>query len=1858
MNRPKFNLAQLLAAAVLGFTCHVRAQTSVTLIDFGASAPVPAANDVYQLTAPSAPNFPDGLNYYIDNSVPPGQTFTTGTNANGYALNSLFIRTAGDSGSLPSGGQSYTLRLYSVSGSTAALVATYVSQAGFTFTDLHWLELTNLSFGLQPNTQYAYTFVRNSAGYENLANVGGNLYAGGEVALIPAAGGTITYGTSHNYDASFDVGLSQAASLLINPLVISPSSSVGSGTTVTISTAPAVGPGPLGYQWQADGGSGTLTNIPGATSNSVSVDTTGFGAGTYRYALVVTNSSSLASAVATLSVTAMLADVGASAPTPGTDDVYQLTAPSAANSPDGLNYYIDNSVPPGQTFTAGTNATGYVLNSLFIRTAGDSGSLPSGGQSYTLRIYSVSGSTATLVATYVSQSGFTFTDLHWLRWTGLGLGLQPHAKYAYTFVRNSAGYENLANVAGNLYAGGEVALIPAAGGNMTYGSSHNYDASFDVGLSQAASLVVNLPVISPSNSVAAGTTATITTASAAGPGPLNYQWQTDGGSGGTLTNIPGANSTSFSVNTTGWPVGAYRYAVVVNNDSNSATSASATLTVTPRLSGNATLTDSGTTIATNANSISQLTGGGTGDGLIYYDDNNPPPGQTFTTGTNAFGYTLTSVSIRTGGGTSSGTGTAQGYSLYIYSVSGNQATLIGNFTNASFSFTYGDWLTWSGFSTLMLNPNSTYAYAFRRSTAGRAGMACSPASTDLYPGGQLCLIPAGGGTITFGNTGLADAVFSIELSPLGSKTFWDYDEFSDSFWKIINVNNGLPLISSAVGSSQTHSGTFGIEEEFQVLYNFEDDTYRLRSHDTWECIEAKNASSSVGTAVVEDPNYMDAAYQHWRLIDVGGGYYMIANSDSGLVLETDNGSPANVTLATPSPSSTRQQWRFDYYYHYPKKGIGQGNPDWNRFGISWFYDWMRNGYAPDPLPPHVAYEPMQWGLSNYGGAIALPTDCGPYRTNSKPVYIMAWNEPDRPDQANFSESLAMAEWPYFQGANLPIVAPTTSLGAEWGWVNPFYNDIWSRGYRVDYSAMHWYSSPSASAVINHANWIYSCWGNRVWITEFCNIAFGFTGTWSEEDAYDQLEEFLWRAEDDWNIARHAWFPQSRDPNTQTWDKWGVNAAMYMADWYTLTPLGEMWAAFDGDRTIHTQQPYYLHSRNQLQRVTARAGGNTVDHSTIRYGGAEQQISLVDAGSGKYYIQSALDGRRLSYDGTDTYTGLTWATVGMTGRNVEWTLADAGWGCYWINNPAHSVTLRGRCWRNSYGEPYSIYYDVDAMGNSSAGDETRFRLIKPYFSVNLNGELGRYGFEGNANDATPMANHGKVSPAGVSYVTGHGGGQAVQFDGASGCIQISSSVLQQKPHSENTSFTIAFWMKTSQTGGSGSQWTAGAGLVDGDVAGSASDFGISLLGGRVAFGCGRGVADTVADKTLLSTVSVNNGQWHHVAATRKSDGAMQLFVDGNLQASGSGPSQNRFAPQLLRFGGLLSGSNFYSGALDDARIFSYVLHSSQISALITNVPTPWIDADVGSPGFAGYANVKSGVWTIGGGGSGIANQWDQFHFVHQPVTGDRTLIARITALPTTWDGRTITNSKVGLMFRESTAGDAKFIGVTYSHSQGLQLLSRDATGASVTQAGGSAPISAAPFWLKLLRTGNAFTAYRAITPATPADGDWVLIGAHTNAMSTNLLTGIGVSSRDNNTIARAGLTSLQLVAPSPADAWRQLTFGFAANDGDAANGADPDSDGLINVWERAFGCNPKVADRNARPVAGLGTDVVTLTYHHNTAASDMSCQTEWSADLETWSTDDVTDVVLSSTNGVETHLASVPLNARDHLYLRLRLTLLP
>jgi hypothetical protein len=109
------------------------------------------------------------------------------------------------------------------------------------------------------------------------------------------------------------------------------------------------------------------------------------------------------------------------------------------------------------------------------------------------------------------------------------------------------------------------------------------------------------------------------------------------------------------------------------------------------------------------------------------------------------------------------------------------------------------------------------------------------------------------------------------------------------------------------------------------------------------------------------------------------------------------------------------------------------------------------------------------------------------------------------------------------------------------------------------------------------------------------------------------------------------------------------------------------------------------------------------------------------------------------------------------------------------------------------------------------------------------------------------------------------------------------------------FTLEFWMyATLSENESGPCQEGGYAWIGGNIAfdrdvyfdGDHGDYGISLYGGRISFG----VAKLSDANSICGATMVADNQWHHVAVTRRvSDGQLRVFVDGNVDATGAGPT---------------------------------------------------------------------------------------------------------------------------------------------------------------------------------------------------------------------------------------------------------------------------------------------------------------------------------------------------------------------------------
>lgn len=106
-------------------------------------------------------------------------------------------------------------------------------------------------------------------------------------------------------------------------------------------------------------------------------------------------------------------------------------------------------------------------------------------------------------------------------------------------------------------------------------------------------------------------------------------------------------------------------------------------------------------------------------------------------------------------------------------------------------------------------------------------------------------------------------------------------------------------------------------------------------------------------------------------------------------------------------------------------------------------------------------------------------------------------------------------------------------------------------------------------------------------------------------------------------------------------------------------------------------------------------------------------------------------------------------------------------------------------------------------------------------------------------------------------------------------------------------------------------------------------------------------------------------------------------------------------------------------------------------------------------------------------------------------------------------------------------------------------------------------------------------------------------------------------------------------------WKASAFGSSqsANAAISDDGADPDRDGLANLLEYGLGTPPLVPSSKAMtptepgtPLAGVSNGHLTLTYRCDRRKIDIELIPQWSNDLKTWHTSDITESIVPVEGG--------------------------
>jgi phosphatidylserine/phosphatidylglycerophosphate/cardiolipin synthase-like enzyme/regulation of enolase protein 1 (concanavalin A-like superfamily) len=225
------------------------------------------------------------------------------------------------------------------------------------------------------------------------------------------------------------------------------------------------------------------------------------------------------------------------------------------------------------------------------------------------------------------------------------------------------------------------------------------------------------------------------------------------------------------------------------------------------------------------------------------------------------------------------------------------------------------------------------------------------------------------------------------------------------------------------------------------------------------------------------------------------------------------------------------------------------------------------------------------------------------------------------------------------------------------------------------------------------------------------------------------------------------------------------------------------------------------------------------------------------------------------------------------------------------------------------------------------------------------------------------------------------------------------------------------------------------------------------------------------------------------------------------------------------GATSSDTQIYGSTLDGA---APPMPSSPPPPIYPPVPSPWQQADIGAVGLPGYAEFDntSAVFSVAGAGADVWGTADALHYVYEPLSGDGTIVTQVTSVQNinAW-------VKAGVMIRESLAANARQAFMLVSFSKGTAFQRRQTTGGGSVSTSGSTSV-VAPYWVRIDRSGNTFSAYQSADGAT-----WKLIGTDTIAMAGSALIGLAVSSHTTDaaalaTFAQVAVNGVAVTPPPP------------------------------------------------------------------------------------------------------------------------------
>lgn len=221
----------------------------------------------------------------------------------------------------------------------------------------------------------------------------------------------------------------------------------------------------------------------------------------------------------------------------------------------------------------------------------------------------------------------------------------------------------------------------------------------------------------------------------------------------------------------------------------------------------------------------------------------------------------------------------------------------------------------------------------------------------------------------------------------------------------------------------------------------------------------------------------------------------------------------------------------------PKKGFGlperkgKDARHLELLKVGWYYNWGDRTQLTTP----ARFVPMI-----FSGRRQPPAE--------KTAFVLGFNEPDHPKQANLSVAEALEKWPAIAERADTLISPALAGNPV---TKPWLNDFMKANPKVDAIAVHWYRGADAARFIKDLEEIHAHFKKPLWVTEFAPQTAASSTESPDKFSHAQVKAFIasttrFMEKTPW-VHRYAWHDS------------GVGTSALFTEQGELTPTGKAYA---------------------------------------------------------------------------------------------------------------------------------------------------------------------------------------------------------------------------------------------------------------------------------------------------------------------------------------------------------------------------------------------------------------------------------------------------------------------------------------------------------------------------------------------------------------------------------------------------------------------------------------------------------------------------------------------------------------------------